>query len=53
MRNILLATGFALVVAAAVAGADKETATDDLQRSRMLDTYKVVAESGAGRGENI
>jgi streptogramin lyase/mono/diheme cytochrome c family protein len=42
-----------LVVAATVAGADKETATDDLQRSRMLDTYKVVAESGAGRGENI
>jgi streptogramin lyase/mono/diheme cytochrome c family protein len=53
MRNILLAIGFALVVAATVAGADKETATDDLQRSRMLDTYKVVADSGAGRGENI
>ena len=53
MRNTLLAVGFALVVAATAAGADKETATDDLQRSRMLDTYRVVADSGAGRGENI
>ena len=53
MRNSLLAIGFALVVAATAAGADKETATDDLQRSRMLDTYRVVADNGAGRGENI
>ena len=25
--------------------------TDDFQRSARLDTYKVIAESGAGRGE--
>jgi virginiamycin B lyase len=28
-------------------------ATDDLQRSMQLDTYKIVAESGAARGEEI
>src|SRR5438552_981867 len=33
--------------------ARKEIATDDLQRSLRLDTYRVVADSGAGRGENI
>ena len=27
--------------------------TDDFQRSARLDTYKVIADSGAGRGENI
>jgi virginiamycin B lyase len=27
--------------------------TDDLQRSARLDNYKVIADSGAGRGENI
>ena len=31
--------------------ADKEIATDDLQRSLLLDTYRIVADSGAGRGE--
>ena len=39
--------------AATAAVADKEIATDDLQRSLRLDTYRVVADSGAGRGENI
>jgi streptogramin lyase/mono/diheme cytochrome c family protein len=29
------------------------THTDDLQRSARLDTYKVIADGGAGRGENI
>ena len=27
--------------------------TDDYQRSARLDTYRVIADSGAGRGENI
>ncbi len=27
--------------------------TDEFQRSARLDTYKVIADSGAGRGENI
>ncbi|HLW85976.1 MAG TPA: cytochrome c, partial [Candidatus Sulfotelmatobacter sp.] len=27
--------------------------TDEYQRSARLDTYKVIADSGAGRGENI
>jgi len=42
-----------LFVPATVAAADKEISTDDLQRSLRLDTYRVVADSGAGRGENI
>src|SRR5215468_2724400 len=29
------------------------TITDDLQRSFRLDTYRVISDSGAGRGENI
>jgi len=33
--------------------ADNEVVTDDLQRSLRLDTYRVVADSGAGRGETI
>src|SRR5215469_15254657 len=33
------------------AGAD--VSTDDLQRSLRLDTYKILADSGASRGENI
>jgi mono/diheme cytochrome c family protein len=33
--------------------ADATTAVDDLQRSWRLDNYKIVADSGAGRGENI
>ena len=33
--------------------ADQTTITDDLQRSLRLDTYRIVADSGAGRGENI
>src|ERR1700676_4613390 len=31
----------------------KVIATDDLQRSLRLDTYKLVTDSGAARGENI
>jgi len=54
-RVILLAltAAMTLFVPATVAAADKEISTDDLQRSLRLDTYRVVADSGAGRGENI
>jgi virginiamycin B lyase len=38
--------------AKAAAGKDVST-TDDLQRSLRLDTYRLVADSGAARGENI
>ena len=56
-----LAIGMALLVAVATTwlstraavAAEKEIATDDLQRSLRLDTYRVVADSGAGRGETI
>ena len=43
----------ALFVATTAAAADKEIATDDLQRSLQLDNYRIVADSGAVRGENI
>jgi streptogramin lyase/mono/diheme cytochrome c family protein len=33
--------------------ADKEIVADDLQRSLLLDTYRIVADSGAGRGETL
>ncbi|HEV2202231.1 MAG TPA: c-type cytochrome [Bryobacteraceae bacterium] len=36
-----------------VNAADTSAAVDTLQRSWQLDNYKVVAEHGAGRGENI
>ena len=54
-RAILLslASGMALLVATTAAAADKEIATDDLQRSLRLDTYRILGDSGAGRGENI
>ena len=36
------------------AGADKDVSTsDDLQRSARLDTYRLLADSGPARGENI
>src|SRR6266849_9075662 len=35
------------------AAAAADVSTDDLQRSLRLDTYKILAESGAARGENI
>jgi mono/diheme cytochrome c family protein len=35
------------------AAASKAIHTDDFQRSARLDTYRVIADSGAGRGENI
>ena len=34
-------------------GVSTEIPSDDLQRSYRLDTYKIVADSGASRGENI
>ena len=57
---VSLAIGTALLVAGATTwlstgaavAAEKEIA-DDLQRSLRLDTYRVVADSGAGRGETI
>ena len=55
---LCLAIGLPLMVAAgawfvaAVAQAPSST-TDDLQRSRRLDTYTIIADSGAGRGEAI
>jgi streptogramin lyase/cytochrome c5 len=48
-----------LVVASAMSwlrtarAADHEIVTDDLQRSFLLDTYRIVADSGAGRGEAL
>src|SRR6202521_3443654 len=49
-----LCIGIAVFFAATAAAADTEPATaDHLQRSLRLDTYRVVADSGAGRGENI
>jgi len=56
---VLLAIGMALFIAAAMpwpqtaVAAEKDTITDDLQRSLKLDTYRIVADSGAGRGETI
>jgi len=62
-RAILVSLGVVLFAAGVVtflrtaettvAAAEKEISTDDLQRSLRLDTYRVVADSGAGRGENI
>ncbi len=37
----------------AAAPADISTATDDLQRSLRLDTYRILADNGPARGENI
>ena len=49
-----LCIGIAVFFAATAAAADTETATaDHLQRSLQLDNYRIVADSGAGRGENI
>src|SRR5579862_1277596 len=66
-RVILLATltiGLALLVVGnasrsqaappqAQSASVKVMHTDDFQRSARLDTYRVIADSGAGRGENI
>ena len=35
------------------AAAAADVSTDDLQRSLRLDTYKILADNGAARGENI
>jgi streptogramin lyase/mono/diheme cytochrome c family protein len=57
--QVLLALGLVLLVASAtgwlpvIKAADKEIARDDLQRSLLLDTYRIVADSGAGRGETL
>src|SRR5712691_1137830 len=49
-----LCIGIAVFFAATAAAADTETATTDhLQRSLQLDNYRIVADNGAGRGENI
>src|SRR6202521_2581892 len=49
-----LCIGIAVFFAATAAAADTETATaDHLQRSLRLDNYRILADSGAGRGENI
>jgi len=37
----------------AKAAATPDVSTDDLQRSLRLDTYRILADSGAARGENI
>src|SRR5215469_15272559 len=56
---VLLALGLVLVGASATSwlpaakAADKEIGTDDLQRSLLLDTYRMVADRGAGRGETL
>jgi streptogramin lyase/mono/diheme cytochrome c family protein len=57
--RVSLAIALALVAAGAMTwlrtaqAADTQGITDDLQRSLLLDTYRIVADSGAGRGENI
>jgi streptogramin lyase/mono/diheme cytochrome c family protein len=57
--RVSLAIALALVAAGAMTwlrtaqAADTQLITDDLQRSLLLDTYRVVADNGAGRGENI
>jgi len=38
---------------AAAPNTTTEAATDDLQRSLRLDTYRILGDSGAARGENI
>ncbi len=53
-----LAIAMVLFVAGAMTGsrpaqAAEKDATDDLQRSLRLDNYRIIADSGAGRGENI
>jgi cytochrome c5 len=56
---VLLALGLVLLAASgtswwpAAKAADKEVATDNLQRSLLLDTYRIVADSGAERGETL
>ena len=50
---VALAMGMGLLAVTPAFAADTATAIDDLQRSLRLDTYRVVADSGAGRGENI
>ena len=56
---VLLSLGLVLLAASgtswlpAAKAAEKEVATDVLQRSLLLDTYRIVADSGAGRGETL
>jgi streptogramin lyase/mono/diheme cytochrome c family protein len=50
---VALALGMGVLAVAPAFAADTATAVDNLQRSLQLDTYRVVADSGAGRGENI
>ena len=50
---VALAMGMALFAGRVATAADTAIAVDDLQRSFRLDNYRVIADSGAGRGENI
>jgi len=55
---VLPAIGMTLFIASTLAWlrtarADDHEIADDLQRSFRLDTYRVVADSGAGRGETL
>jgi virginiamycin B lyase len=56
---VLLVLGLVLLAVSgtswlpAAKAADKEVVTDNLQRSLLLDTYRIVADSGAGRGETL
>jgi virginiamycin B lyase len=55
----LPAVGLVLLAASATSwlpaakAANNDVATDDLQRSLLLDTYRIVADHGAGRGETL
>src|SRR2546430_4777168 len=52
---VALTIGVVLLVAGAMAAPEPQRAvpTDNLQRSLLLDNYRIVADSGAGRGEVI
>src|SRR6516162_6086804 len=52
--GLALLAGGATIWSPAAKAADKESAAaDDLQRSLLLDTYRIVADHGAGRGETL
>ena len=57
MGLLVVSTAVRLGIAKAAtpqkAGVSADMPTDDLQRSLRLDTYKIMADSGPARGENI